>query len=455
MRLRLVLPRSRGRAGLRSLRRASPLAASALLAVLAQLAALSLAGCGGSRANKTTGVSYAPTLPAPAPRGPAFGLTEDNAGLLWSPGASPSSASAYALQAARQRLTALHPRYVRLLVDWAALQPEADRAPSLQGPVDGCARSVGPCAPYAGLREELAAIASQQRAAAAEGRPGYEVVLDVFGTPAWAARPASGCELGATLAFSRPINAAGVAGYRALVRSLLALGASSGVALRWWSPWNEPNDPVFLSPQRPACSPSAPSLAPAVYAQLAQAMAGELSAEGGVHHLLLGELNAFATDSPHRTSVAAFVAALPASVVCLSDTWSIHAYASRTRASSGPDPVAMLAAALDARGACGARASIWITEAGAGARHPGRPRPPGAEDAHAGCLALAAQLDRWAADPRVRAVLQYSFREDPAFPVGLLSADLAHVYPAYRLWLLYARAIAQGRPVPAQAALCA
>jgi hypothetical protein len=115
----------------------------------------------------------------------------------------------------------------------------------------------------------------------------------------------------------------------------------------------------------------------------------------------------------------------------------------------------MLAAALDARGACGARASIWITEAGAGARHPGRPRPPGAEDAHAGCLALAAQLDRWAADPRVRAVLQYSFREDPAFPVGLLSADLAHVYPTYRLWLLYTRESAQGRPVPAQAALCA
>ena len=77
------------------------------------------------------------------------------------------------------------------------------------------------------------------------------------------------------------------------------------------------------------------------------------------------------------------------------------------------------------------------------------------QDEHAGCLALAAQLQRWAADPRVEAILQYSFREDPAFPVGLTSADLAHVYSAYRLWLLYTRASERGEAPPAQAALCA
>ena len=59
-------------------------------------------------------------------------------------------------------------------------------------------------------------------------------------------------------------------------------------------------------------------------------MAGDLAAAGGVHHLLLGELNAFTEDSPHRTSVASFVAALPQSVLCLSETWSIHAYATTT-----------------------------------------------------------------------------------------------------------------------------
>ena len=359
------------------------------------------------------------------------------------------------MQAARERLTALHPRYVRLLVDWAALQPRADGVSSLDGTVDGCARSVGPCATYAGLRDQLAAIASQQRAASAQGAPGFEVVLDVFGVPAWAARAASGCELPDTTAFSRPITAAGLAGYRALVDSLLALGAREKVALSWWSPWNEPNDPVFLSPQRAACRTDSPSLAPAVYAQLAQAMAGELDAAGGVHHLLLGELNAFASDSPHRTSVQAFVAALPQSVICLSGVWSIHAYAARGGHASALDPVKLLQNSLSARAGCAAGARIWVTEAGAGAPHPGARRPPGEADEREGCSELAQQVKRWSEDPRVAAVLQYTFREDPAFPVGLLSADLTHVYPAYRLWLLYTRASTQGKPPPAPAALCA
>jgi hypothetical protein len=299
----------------------------------------------------------------------------------------------------------------------------------------------------------LRAIAAQQLNARAEGKTAFEVVLDVFGTPPWAARAAGGCELDKTQPFSRPVNAAGLAGYRALIRSLLALGAREGVALSWWAPWNEPNDPVFVSPQRSSCSPDAQPLAAVVYAQLAQAMAGELSAAGGVHHLLLGELSAFQSDSPHRTSIASFVAALPESVICLGETWSIHDYAAR--AEPELELTAVLERALDARGACGRRARIWVTEAGAGATHPGRARASTVQDERAGCTALAAQLQRWVADPRIDAVMQYSFREDPAFPVGLTSADLSHVYPAYRLWLAYTRASARGQVPPRQTALCA
>jgi hypothetical protein len=449
VRLRLVLPRGRGRAGLRRLRCRLRPAALALPAVLA--------GCGSGAGTSTTASGTTPSAAvaqAPAERGPAFGLTEDNADLLWPAGSAAASGGAV-FEGSRERLSALHPRYVRLLIDWAALQPQADRAPSLNGPVDGCARSVGPCGGYAGLREELAAIASQQRAARAQGRPGFEVVLDVFGAPAWAARPASGCELAHTRAFSRPIGGAGLAGYRALIGSLLSLGAREGVALSWWSPWNEPNDPVFLSPQRSACTASSPSLAPAVYAQLARAMADELNAAAGVHHLLLGELNAFASDSPHRTSVQEFVAALPPSVICLSGEWSVHAYAVRGAHAPVVDPVELLQNALRQRAGCAANARIWVTEAGAGAPHPGARRPPGEADDRAGCSELAEQVTRWSADPRVAAVLQYTFREDPAFPVGLLSADLSHVYPAYRMWLSYTRASAQGKPPPAPATACA
>ena len=226
--------------------------------------------------------------------------------------------------------------------------------------------------------------------------------------------------------------------------------------LRWWSPWNEPNDPVFISPQRASCAADSPPLAPAVYAQLAGAMAAELSADGpGQHRLLLGELNAFREDSPHRTSVASFIAALPAQVMCLSATWSIHAYASYGDAPAQPDPVKALEAALAARGSCGAGAHVWVTEAGAGAQHPGRARAAGAADARAGCESLAEQLTAWSEDSRVDAVLQYTFREDPAFPVGLSGADLSHLYPSYGLWLSYARARARGEALPAPASVCA
>jgi hypothetical protein len=425
------------------------------LAAPALFAAAVLAGCGGS--GGPPAASTRPASHAPAPYGPAFGLTEDNANLLWPSATKLSPPGGSPVQRARDLLTALHPRYLRLLVDWAALQPRPGRPPSLQAPVDGCARSLPPCGAYAGVRAQLQAIAGQQRVARSEGRPGFEVVLDLFGAPAWAARPAGGCELGSTRPFSRPISAVGIAGYRALIRSLLVLGAREGVALPWWAPWNEPNDAVFVSPQRAACAADAPSLAPAVYAQLAQAMADELAADGGAHRLLLGELNGFPTDSPHRTSVSSFIAALPESVLCLSDVWSVHAYAAYAPApaSETEHEPEELEAALDARGACGRRASVWITEAGAGAPHPGQPRPPGGEEERAGCEALAEQLRRWVLDTRVRAVFQYSFREDPAFPVGLVSADLTHVYPTYGLWRSYTRASERGEPLSPRAPLCA
>jgi hypothetical protein len=383
-------------------------------------------------------------VPPPAtPGGPAFGLTEDNADLLWAPDGPARPMGRF--QTARRELTALHPSYLRLLVDWAALQPDPGRPPALQAPVGGCARRVGPCGAYAGIRDELAAIATQQRAAGTGAEAPFQVVIDVFGTPAWAARALSGCQRSGATAFSQAPAPAAIAAYRTLIRSLLALAAREGVALRWWSPWNEPNDPVFISPQRSSCAAGSPPASPALYAELARAMAAELGADGGEHHLLLGELNAFQKDSRDRTSVPQFVAALPADVICLSDVWSIHAYASRTAATARVDPVAALEAALNARGGCARGARIWVTEAGAGAPHPGSPRPAGAADEEAGCRTLAGQLIRWYRDPRVGAVFQYTFREDPAFPVGLIGAELSHLYPTYLL------APARRRPAAAPA----
>ena len=101
--------------------------------------------------------------------------------------------------------------------------------------------------------------------------------------------------------------------------------------------------------------------------------------------------------------------------------------------------MAALERALDARGACPARARIWVTETGAGAPRPGRARPAGDAERRAGCAALAEQLARWSEDGRVGAVFQYSFREDPAFPVGLVDPSLTRLYPTYGLWMALAR----------------
>jgi hypothetical protein len=398
---------------------------------------VAVCGCGAHR------------VPTPAAVGfevaPAFGLTEDDAALLWNPGPAPLPLAAGAqatrqpaaarVQLAREELTALHPRFVRVLIDWAQLQPDPNHPPALEAPASGCARTIPPCSPYRGVREQLEAIASQQRAPA--GATGFQVVLVIYGTPGWAASARSGCERGSLGAFSRAPNAAGIAAYRRLIHALIALGEKEGVALDWWSPWNEPNDPTFLAPQRSSCGAGAAALSPARYAELVLAMAAQLRTEGGPRHLLLGELNAYQAAAADRASIAGFVRALPPDVSCLADAWSIHAYASRGHFAPARDPVGVLEAALDAGGGCTRGARVWVTEAGSGAPHPGDPRPASVADERAACLALAGQLSAWSHDSRVGAVFQYTFRDDPAFPVGLADAALSHTYSTYGLWLAW------------------
>ena len=427
---------------------------------MAVLVCAACVACGGThqRAAGVSGPLPGPA-PAPAPR-PALGITEDNAQLLLATGTAarpPWASSEEAVVRARGELAALRPAYVRLLVDWAALQPRADRPADLAAPVSGCARTVGPCAPFPGLKGDLEAIASARRARSAAGEAGPEVLIDVLGVPPWAAAPASGCELHGAPSDARALAPGAIAGYRALIARLASLGASEGVPLRWWSPWNEPNDPTFLSPQRERCEAGAAPVAPAVYARLARAMAAQLRLSDPAAAVVLGELNGLTRDSPRATSLQSFVAALPADVLCLGSAWSVHAYARyRAGGGSGPagglgggaDPVAAFEEALRRRGGCAASAPVWITETGAGAPHPGAVASVSSEQQLQACRALAGNLQRWSADPRVAAVLQYSFRDDPAFPVGLLSADLRSLHPVYALWLSLARPRATGAPVP-------
>jgi hypothetical protein len=415
------------------------------------LVALALASAGGCGRSEPAPPAAAGAVAGSAPHsgGPALGLTEDNANLLWSPFGPPRPGGA-SFEIARRELTALHPTYLRLLVDWAALQPDPRRPPRLETRVSGCARQVGPCAAYAGIRDELAAIASQQRAAGTGANVAFQVVVDIFNTPPWAAPPPSGCQRPGASASSQGPSRSALGAYRALIRSLLALAQREGVSIDWWAPWNEPNHPLFMSPQRASCAPGSPPVAPALYAELVRAMSAELHAEGGGRHLLLGELNGFESGSPDRTSVSEFVAALPRDVVCSSDVWSIHAYSSHGSFAHA-DPVASLEQALNARGGCAQGARIWVTETGAGAFNLGSPRTALAAEEQAGCRAMADQLIRWSRDARVGAVFQYTFREDPVYRVGLVGSALDRLNPTYRLWREWSRSKAAGEMSPAPA----
>ncbi|MEA2290386.1 MAG: hypothetical protein QOD55_2383 [Solirubrobacteraceae bacterium] len=385
--------------------------------------------------------------PAPPREGLSIGLTETSAALLWSAAAQPAAPAGFA--SARHSLAALRPRYFRLMVDWSVLQPDPAQPPDWTKAADGCVRGHDPCAASAGVRDILRAVASQQQAGG-----GYDVLVSIFGVPPWAAREPFGCERPDTGSRSRPITDPGLEAYRALVRSIAALGAAEGVPLRWWSPWNEPNGPFFVSPQRLACDRGAPLRSPRVFARLARAMKSELDILPGDQHLVIAELAGLGEPQMRGGGVEEFYDALPDEVVCSAAVYAQHAYVERGRPEAAQAPVDQLKAALDRR-PCAAGKPIWITETGVGGPDVGGPRTGGPAEWREDCRAMDAALRRWDADERVQAAFQYLFRDDPSYPVGLADVGLTRLWPAYDLWRAWGGERPPGGPPPELPAGCA
>lgn len=382
-----------------------------------------LAGCGSSQPSGppsagSQGADDRPAVERLVPtEGLSVGVTEPNPAFFRTEPVAPQA------ETWRLALDDWNPAVLRLVVDWTAFQPDAGAEPDFDQPRDGCMREIQPCIGWAGLRDQLATVAARQR----EHPTAWSLLVVFTGTPAWAARPAVGCERPDTEPRSRFPTRAGVEAYGRFVRDVLELAAEVGAEARYWSPWNEPNQGFGFAGQRASCDPSARSLAIAPYAQLAREMAQVLQAAPGEQELVLGELAGLLRPTPRNTTVAEMVAGLPREVVCSSRIWSQHGYI------GGRDPVDELTAALDARG-CELRHRIWLTEAGAGGARRGRARE-GSEIRR--CEAMRARLERWYDDERVDLAVQYTIREDDRFPTGLVTTDLARAYPVLDLWIAW------------------
>ena len=360
-----------------------------------------------------------PPPPPPASREPlALGLTEADPRLLVA--SRPGSAGA--------RAVALQPRYVRVLVDWARVQPRAGRAPNWNAPPGGCPASAPRCGTARGLRGLLEAIKARRKA---DG--GWQILVVPYFTPAWAAVPASGCERPGTTPRARMPR---IDAYRAFLRALQRLGDEAGVDFAYWSPWNEPNHPAFLNPQRATCDIAlARAGAGALRAARARRGAGAAPRPAPRARRPRGPRHAAAVRRERRRVRPRAAAGRrlrrqrvrPARVHRRARPQRAQAPAGRSGGCRDRGDRASSTRSTPSCACHGCDQPLWITETGTFDHR---------------CESMAAALKAWADDPRVDAAFQYTFREHPSFPVGLVSSSLRTTYRSYTAW--HAFSVARG-----------
>ncbi len=344
------------------------------------------------------------------------GLTESDPRLLVPAGPTARVAA---------KAVALRPAYVRVLVPWERIQPRAGRKPNWDAPPGGCPRHAPGCRSPRGMRALLEAIGRRQ---AADG--GWKILAVPYFTPLWAvAGPPTGCQ--------RPRNRHAraqmprIAAYRHFLRALNALADKVGVTIDYITPWNEPNHPGFLQPQRALCRLTSKAIAPRAYARLVRAAARERRFG---QTIVLGSLAGLQRPRVYGAGVAEFIRGLPHDVACTPGPFAQHAYVgTKARGSRAPQRADLAAAprsgllddaiaALDAK-ACPELKTLWIAETGTFDHR---------------CEAMFSALRTWASSDRIEAAFQYTFRESRAYPVGLVSPSLFDTYGSYRAWLAFA-----------------
>ena len=346
----------------------------------------------------------------------SIGLTESDPRLLVPAGS---------MRGVAAKVAALKPAYVRVLIPWERLQPIAGRKPNWDAPLGGCPKINPGCRSERGMRSLLTAIKLRQ---AADG--GWKILAVPYFTPLWAvARAPGGCQK-ARLRHARAQRPR-IADYRRFLRAFNALADKVGVKIDFISPWNEPNHPAFLQPQRARCSAQSKAVSPRAYARLVRAAGLELRPG---QQLVLGSLAGLQGPRVYGAGVGEFIRGLPRDVACLDVPFAQHAYigvpgrdgrpprAANPAAAPRHDLLDSAIAALDAKG-CGHLKALWIAETGTFDHR---------------CRAMSAALRSWAANRRIDAAFQFTFRESRDYPVGLMSPSLFDMYGSYRAWSAFA-----------------
>lgn len=451
--------------GSTSRRRRGALAAAAVLAAVLLVALGYLLGGQGDDERADPPAPTAPTRAAPSPDGAparldrsgelAVGLVSRDVAAL-----TPMSAGPIAgYDAAREAVGAMAPRQVRVDVRWDQLQPSAD-APLDPGRVtdDGCGRErARPCGPEISLRAVLAQLAAQQQEHPGAFRP----LITFWGMPEWAGEaPTEGCGFEDVRAGARPLAAGQEAAYRAAIRAVWTALRDAGIGASDWTPWNEPNAPYFLDPQRASCSRDAELRSPAPYARMVAAMDEELQALRGAdpaaaaeHRLVIGEVAAWGAPSTRAVTADEFLRALPDDVLCRADVIGLHGYLDARPPVGRGEPVAAALGELDRR-PCLDDVPAWITETGVGAPGSGRERDGDRRTQQDECRLMGDQLTRWYHHPRITAAFQYSVRDDAAFPTGLVDERVRTTYPVADVWIAWGGARAPDGPAPPVPADC-
>lgn len=365
----------------------------------------------------------------------AVGLVTNDVGAL-----TPPSTPVPGFGGAQLVTDRIAPRFVRVDVRWDLLQPEEGTPLDASRVIgDGCGREgAKPCSGAASLLRTLQALKAAQVA-----HPGhYRPLLSFWGMPAWAGAPVEGCDGAKAREGAQPLAPGREDAYRAAIASVWGAVRVAGIEGADWTPWNEPNAPYFIDPQRASCRPDGEPRSPAQFSRLVVAMDAELDRlraqqpEGSPardDRLVVGELAAWGAPSRRAVPTDEFLRALPDDVLCRADVLSVHGYLEARPRSGKGEPIAAGLRELDRR-PCLDGKPAWITETAVGAPRSGGDRDAAAETLKAECRLMDRQLDRWYHDPRVTAAFQYSVREDPYFPTGLLDEGLDRTFPVARVW---------------------